>query len=466
MASRRLWSFFLVALALLCAGATPESLPRPWPGEELAGGDTTVFDQEEGAFGRALLNLDRGRWPAMRAGKALFEHPWRAPGSVPATAPRQGLGPRFNATACADCHFRDGRGGPPPSPLPGAQPTPAPFLLRLSLPHGAPDPRYGHQLNDRGVGIAAEGRLTVTYEEIEGAFPDGVTYRLRRPRPEVSELSRGPLDPATGHSLRIPPTLVGMGLLEAVPEAALEALADPEDADGDGISGRLQRLPGPTGPVLGRFGWKAGQPTLEAQVARAFHQDLGVTSALYPEPNCAEADEDCRRAAGKSAPVELDPTALQRVTLYTRLLAPPARRDHDHGEVLAGRETFQRLGCGSCHRPELRTAPAGTGQILPELADQTIRPFTDLLLHDMGPELADGLGEHEAAPSEWRTAPLWGLGLQEKVNGHLRLLHDGRAHSIEEAILWHGGEAERARDAFRELSAERRHALLRYLRSL
>ena len=319
----------------LAAGASPETLPplRAWPDEELAGGATTVHDDTPTAYGRALANLDRGRWAAMRAGKRLFESPWRSPDEVAVTAPRRGLGPLHNATACTDCHFRDGRGGPAPASS-RSQPgepvlTLAPLLAKLSLPSAGlvdgPDPTYGAQLNDRGTGAPPEGRLVLEDERV--TLDDGTL--LVRPRARVTDLSRGPLHPQTSISLRTPPTLVGLGLLEAVPDASIEALADPDDRDGDGISGRVRRLDregregGGDGRV-GRFGWKAGEATLEGQIAKAFHQDLGVTSPLYTEPNCPPGDDACRGARGE---VELDPDDLRRVVLYTQLLAPPARRD-------------------------------------------------------------------------------------------------------------------------------------------
>ena len=500
-----------LAAAGLAAGATPEaSVPadgplahppsahQPWPGEELAGGATTIYDDTASAFGRALHNLDRSRWLAMRAGKRFFENPWQPPEAAPATAPRRGLGPLYNATACADCHFRDGRGGPPPASArsqPGTpEPTLAPLLAKLSRPSGeladGPDPIYGIQLNDHGTGtVPPEGRLVVDYEPVETV--DGRV--LLRPLTHVADLARGPLDPRTRISLRIPPTLVGLGLLEAVPDAEIEALADPDDRDGDGISGRAQRIATGSGTGsgteaatrVGRFGWKAGQPTIEGQVAKAFSQDLGVTSPLHPEPNCPAGERACRAAlakAGDEGHVELAGYDLERVVLYVRLLAPPARRDWQDGEVLTGRDDFMAVGCGACHRPQLQTAPAGsprsaapadpggnggTGQaLLPELTGQTIRPYTDLLLHDMGPGLDDGVAEEGATSSEWRTAPLWGLGLLKRINGHMRLLHDGRARSFEEAILWHGGEAEAAREAYRRLPEDQKAALLRFLGSL
>lgn len=453
---------WLPTLGLQADDAAVDPPPRLWPGEELAGGETTVFDQNHGAFGHALSNLERSRWIALRVGKRLFESPWEVPDRDLGPGSRRGLGPRHNAVACSDCHFRDGRGAPPAEVM--APPEPPPRVARLRRVHdGAPDSRYGAQLNDRGVGVPAEGILAIRSVETSRRVAGGREVPLRRPRVELSELALGPLHPETRVSLRIPPTLVGLGLLEAVPESALEALADPDDQDGDGISGRLRRVPGPDGPVVGRFGWTAAQPDLESQVASAFHEDLGVTSSHHPRANCPAEDAACRRLAGEA--LELSETQLAQVALYTRLLGPPARRGWDEPEVLRGREVFVRVGCADCHVPSLPTASAGPG-ILPELADQTIRPYTDLLLHDLGPELADEATEPGIEPGEWRTAPLWGLGLLERVNGHLYLLHDGRARSIDEAILWHGGEAARSRERFTELSTSDHEALLRFLESL
>ena len=440
--------------------------PQPWPGEELSGGTATVFDHSHAAFGRALHNLDRGRWMSMRAGKRLFENAWH---TTAEPGPRGGLGPRFNTVSCSGCHFRDGRGAPPKDVM--AAPEPPPRVLRLRRSDGTPDPRYGVQLNEHGVGLAGEGafavdRVAVDQVTFAEAETDGLPYPagdlrpvLSRPAARMEKAGLGPLHPDTRLDLRVPPILVGMGLLEAVPDATLEALADPDDRDGDGISGRVRRL---DDGRIGRFGWTASQPDLESQVAGAFLEDLGVTSELRPDANCAADDAACRRLAGDA--VELSAYQLGRVALYTRLLGPPARRDWDDPEVLRGRDTFVAVGCAACHVPSLET---GTGdEVLPELAGQTIRPFTDLLLHDLGPELADEASEPGVEPGEWRTAPLWGLGLIERVNGHLYLLHDGRARSIEEAILWHGGEAATSRAAFVDLSPAERRALLRFLESL
>ncbi|MCH9650458.1 MAG: thiol oxidoreductase [Deltaproteobacteria bacterium] len=443
--------------------ATPANL-HPWPGEELSGGATTVFDTRSSAFGRMVANLDPSRWIAVRAGKSLFANPWVPRGQSASPGARPGLGPRFNADSCAGCHFRDGRVGPQE---PGVEASP-PLLVRLAIPASrggwGPEPTYGAQLNERAVGIPAEGTLQVEYEEVVGHYGDGEPYRLRRPSYRIQGLSRGPLHADAQLTVLMPPSLIGLGLLEAVPVGQLQDLADPEDTDGDGISGRIPpSLEDDSG--IGRFGWKATQPNLESQIALAFSEDMGIMSTAYPQGNCAAKDAACRRLAG--AERDLSPTQLARVTLYTRLLAPPARRDVESSEVLEGRNLFLELGCASCHSPRLRTVEAGSkGEVLPELSGQIIRPYSDLLLHDLGPELAGGFPDGGAESGEWRTPALWGLGLHRQVSGSIFLLHDGRARSIEEAILWHGGEAEAARLAFVASSARQRRAVLRFLNSL
>ncbi|MEM9557167.1 MAG: di-heme oxidoredictase family protein [Acidobacteriota bacterium] len=456
--------------------------PRAVPGEELAGGATTVFNDGPHAFGHAVQTLRRSRWLPMRAGGELFETPWVAPGQATAGGSQRGLGPLYNAVACTDCHFRDGRGGPPrphqeatgrTATVAPQTPSRAPRIARLRRTSGAPDPLYGAQLNDRGVGVPGEGRLTVRSVAVILGTAGGRLHDLRRLEPTVTELVRGRFHESTRVALRTPPTLVGLGLLESVPAAQLDALSDPDDLDGDGISGRIRRT---AEGGVGRFGWKAAQPDLPSQIAAALYDDMGVTSRRHPLANCPSSDARCRSLAAASRPgaskpggdaVELEELQLDRLALYLRLLAPPARRDWDHPEVLRGREIFTAIGCAACHSPSLKTGPVDEiPSGLPELANHTIRPFTDLLLHDLGPELADPAPEPGAEAGEWRTAPLWGLGLLQTVNGHLELLHDGRARTIPEAILWHGGEAAPARDQFSQLGPSDREALLRFLSSL
>ncbi len=451
--------FLLGALAACGEGSSYE------PGEELAGGDTTVFDRGRNAYALAARNLKGERRDRFFVGNALFNRNWvTAPAS---TTGIDGLGPTFNASSCSSCHFKDGRGAPPAAPG-------EPFLgllLRLSIPgqdaHGGPldEPAYGGQLNHRAIlGVPAEGNATVAYEEIPGAYADGTPYSLRRPTYRLDGLAFGPIDPGVLISPRTAPFMIGLGLLEAVDEAAILALADEHDADGDGISGRPNEVwdPKHQRTRLGRFGWKANQAGLEQQNAGAFLGDLGITSPLHPAESCPPAQTACAAAPTGGAP-ELDQEKLDEVTYYSRLLAVPARRDYEAPEVLRGKALFRDAGCAACHVPELHTASLDG---FPELEGQTIRPFTDLLLHDLGDGLADGRPDFLADGREWRTPPLWGLGLVGVVNDHTLLLHDGRARGFAEAILWHGGEAEPAREAFRTLDAGDRAALIRFLESL
>jgi CxxC motif-containing protein (DUF1111 family) len=457
-------------LALLLAGcgaggAPEEAGPRAEPGEELSGGETTVFDTSTNAFSLSARNMSSERRSAFFVGNSFFKENWViAPSS---TEGRDGLGPLYNARSCSSCHLLDGRGSPPETPGEALLSV----LIRLSIPgtdaHGGPadEPTYGGQLQPKAIpGVEPEGNAFVAYEEIPGAFPDGEAYALRRPTYTIDGLSRGDMASEAMYSPRVAPHMVGLGLLEAVAEADILALADPDDADGDGISGRANHVwdaaRGET--AIGRFGWKANQPTLAQQTAGAFLGDMGITTTMFSQESCTDVETDCKAAPTGGTP-EASAQILERVTYYSSTLAVPARRDWQDPVVLTGKKLFLDAGCGHCHTPTLKT-----GSLLgfPELSNQSIRPFTDLLLHDMGDELADGRPDYEASGSEWRTPPLWGLGLVQTVNGHTFLLHDGRARGFAEAILWHGGEARGSREAFRAMPREDRQALIRFLESL
>lgn len=434
------------------------------PHEELLGGDTTVFNTSGGAFGFPLANLSAERSDQFFLGNSFFRTNWvTAPAS---TAGRDGLGPLFNAVSCSSCHLEDGRSAPPSQPDEVA----VGLLFRLSLGpdlEGSPlpDPAYGGQLQPAAIlGVPPEGRVEVTYAEEPGVYEDGIPFSLRRPLYVARDLGYGPLAAEAVLGPRIGPSVFGLGLLAAVAEPTILAMADPLDLNGDGISGRVNRVPGPPGTParLGRFGWKATQATLREQAAAAFLHDIGLTTELFPDEGCSAFQPECAAAPNGGAP-EVGETVLGPLTFYLHTLAPPGRRAPTDPQVARGRDLFQSLGCASCHRPLLTT---GLDPDFPELSGQTIRPFTDLLLHDLGPDLADGLADHEASGSEWRTPPLWGLGLQQAVSGHTFLLHDGRARDASEAILWHGGEAQASRERFRRLSADERAALIAFLGDL
>lgn len=460
----------LTILGCRAAPAAPALLPAPTvayvaePGEELSGGQATVFDTTPNAFSQPVPGLARDQELLFFVGNSFFNQNWvTAPAS---TTARDGLGPLFNARSCAGCHFKDGRGRPP-----DAGETATGLLLRLSLPgqtpHGGPlpDPIYGGQLQDQAImGLAAEGSVIITYEEVPFTFPDGQVVQLRRPTYTITGPAYGEPAAELLISPRVANQMIGMGLLEAVPEADILALSDPDDRDGDGVSGRANQVwDVAAGRVaLGRFGWKANEPTVAQQAAGAFLGDIGITTPLFVDENCTEAVAGCATADHGGAPA-IEPDDFAKVVLYASSLAVPARRDWDEPIVLQGKALFAEVGCAACHTPTLTT---GEHPTIAALSGQTIHPYTDLLLHDMGPGLADGRPDFLAGGAEWRTPPLWGLGLIETVNGHTFLLHDGRARNTLEAILWHDGEAAAARDNFARLDAAQRGALLRFLDSL
>jgi CxxC motif-containing protein (DUF1111 family) len=312
--------------------------------------------------------------------------------------------------------------------------------------------------------VPPEGNPRLEYDERAGTYGDGTPYSMRAPRLVIDDLAYGPLAAGTLTSVRVGQAVFGLGLIEAIDEATLLARADPDDADGDGISGRpnmvfdLRRQTA----VVGRFGWKANAPTIEQQAAGAFLGDIGITSPLFGGQDCTSVETACLAAPTGGEP-EIDQLKLDFVTFDVTLLAVPARRDVDDPVVRRGESLFASAGCASCH---VSTLVTGELAGFPAVSHQTIHPYTDVLLHDMGPDLADGRSDFLASGSEWRTPPLWGLGLVPTVNGHLFLLHDGRARGVAEAIHWHGGEGEAAREAFRTMSGDDRAALVRFLESL
>lgn len=422
-----------------------------------AAGDMTVNDATSAAYSLPAPNLSGPSLALHVAGDAAFEAQF-----VSAPAPvNPGLGPVFNNNSCLACHKGDGGGRPPEEGK--ASPT---MLFRLSVPGRAADggpvaaPGFGLQLQDQAVyGVAPEAKVRTHYEPVSGQFADGTPYTLRRPEHTLYD-AYTPLPKGLLVSPRLSSPVIGLGLLEAVPESAILRAADAGDRDGDGISGRPNTVwdAAAKAPKLGRFGWKANTPTIEQQVAAAYQQDMGLTSTHFPD----EASHGQPQAPAPGGP-ELHPDSVRDVAHYVRTLGAPARRGIGEAQVTLGARLFRQASCASCHAPTLVT---GSSPATPELAHQVIHPFTDLLLHDMGPGLADGRPDFEATGSEWRTAPLWGLGLRRRVQGHEYMLHDGRANGPQEAILWHGGEAEAAKEAFKRMSAAEREALLAFLYSL
>jgi CxxC motif-containing protein (DUF1111 family) len=450
----------LFGLGVLAESAWTASMPAG----TLAGGDTTVFDETRNAFSLPARNLREEHRPSFFVGNSFFNQNWViAPSSA---AGRDGLGPLFNARSCSGCHFKDGRSRPPE---PG-EPLDT-MLLRISVPgagaHGAPkpDPVYGDQIQGKSIpGVPREADVFVHYEAVGGVFGDGEPYSLRKPTYQITNLGYGAISPQLLISPRVSPGIIGLGLLEAIPDQTLGHLSDPDDRDGDGISGRENVVwnLGTNRTAVGRFGWKAEQPSVAQQTAAAFAGDIGITSGLFRDENGTPREGAAvqRRPGGEP---ELSDKIFQAVALYARSLAVPAARTADDPQAIRGRQLFIRARCSACHVPDHET---GASSELPEYAGQTIHPYTDLLLHDMGAGLADDRPAFLATGREWRTPPLWGLGLIAKVNGHTFLLHDGRARDAAEAILWHGGEANASKEQFRTMAKQDRLALLAFLNSL
>lgn len=436
------------------------------PTEIFPGGETTNrLLMGSNAFIRPASNLTPNNEAMFYSGNSWFNQSWvEAPASAQT---RDGLGPLYNATSCSGCHFKDGRG----RALEGSGLEPLGILFRLSIPglteegFVTPEPTYGDQLQPFSIlHVESEAKMHVQWDEIDGKYADGTTYSLRKPTYELRDLAYGPLHENTLISPRVAPTVIGMGLLEAINDEDLLAAVDEDDLDDDGISGRvnlvwsaaLQRK------VIGRFGWKAEQPTVREQVAAAFSGDVGITTSLFAESNCTENQIECVEAVSGGEP-ELTDRILDRIEVYSQAIAVPIRREWDTQEVLRGKLLFSELNCTACHTPKYVT---GESSALAEMHNQTIWPYTDLLLHDMGEGLADNRPVFGANGREWKTPPLWGLGLVPVVNKHNHLLHDGRARGFAEAILWHGGEAEASKESFRNLGRDDRDALIRFLESL
>ena len=436
------------------------------------------------AFSQPSANMSFERQLDFQVGDGFFRRLWvSAPASTTAS---DGLGPLYNARSCQRCHLKDGRGHPPAANFP--KDNAISMLMRLSIPPQTtlqraaiqsgkadviPEPTYGGQLQDFAIqGHPAEGRIHITYTDVPVSLAGGETITLRKPTYSITHQGYGPLHPGTMMSPRIAPQMIGLGLLEAIAEKDIIALADPDDKDGDGISGKPNRVwsASQNRMALGRFGLKAGKATIVDQTAGAFTGDIGISTPLHSKGygDCMATQAHCRNApSGNSKQhdgVEASQTVLDVVAFYARNLAVPARRDSGDPAVLAGKHHFYDAGCISCHTPKFIT-PRKTPS-LPEQARQLIWPYTDMLLHDMGDGLADNRPEARAGGEEWRTPPLWGIGLTNTVSGHTFFLHDGRARNLTEAVLWHSGEAEASKETFRKMSPAERKEMIAFLNSL
>ncbi len=466
----------VLAVAVFTACAPLTATEDDDPLGERTGGDTTVFANGLNAFSFPLANLPEDERVRFVVGNSFFRRNWvEAPSSTQA---RDGLGPHFIARSCGGCHVQDGRGAPPDLAK-GTPEQPVALLLRLSVPgtgeHGGvnPEPTYGDQFNNAAVqDVKPEGRVTLRERAVPGRFADGTRYTLRQPLYGFTDLAYGPMAKNTLVSPRIAPQLAGVGLIEAIAESDILRNAAEQSALPGPIKGQPNRVWDAFAQrrLVGRFGWKANVATLAHQTGGAFVGDIGITSSRFPGESCTPAQKDCLaapRGGGPNHGPEIDDTTFANVVFYQSTLAPAARRDTRDPEVLRGQQVFAQAQCGGCHRPSYVTAqgpfPAMTSA---NSAGQRIWPYTDLLLHDMGPGLADGRPDFEANGDQWKTPPLWGIGLIRDVNGHERLLHDGRAQGVLEAVLWHGGEAEASKRQVLKLGKADREALVKFVESL
>lgn len=392
-------------------------------------------------------------------GNSFFKKNWvSAPAS---TTARTGLGPHFIARSCSSCHFMDGR-SQPDQEMTGLQ-------LKLSMTNGSINAHSGHQplevygslLTTRAINnIPPEGQYKITYSSINGLFDDGTPYQLIQPEYHI-DWSYQPPDQKINISARVAPHLIGMGLLENINDQDIMNKADPNDKDGDGISGKINWVwdESKRGMAIGRFGWKASIPSVKQQVASALINDMGITNPMFTQNLCHFAESECQ----KTTQPEISEKIFNKLVLYSQTLAMPMPRRVAIKDFTYGQKLFDQAQCSSCHTPQQKT---GAKAKIDVLINQTFYPYTDMLLHDMGPGLSDGRPDFLATGSEWRTPPLWGIGLIEVVNNHSRYLHDGRARNITEAILWHGGEAQSAQKAFLSMNAEQRKALILFIKSL
>ena len=456
--------FILLALSAVSVAA--------WSYPADSGGSTSVRKQDVNAFSLPSNNMSFERKVDFSVGNSFFRNPWvMAPSS---TTARDGLGPLFNTNGCQNCHIKDGRGHLPTEHDQNA----VSVLVRISIaPESAadwervyrngviPEPVYGTQIQDFAVpGVEPEAHIELHYEYQTVELGDGTAVELRKPVLTLAQPGYGAFHPRMQTSLRLAPPMIGLGLLEAIPESVLLTFEDEADTDKNGISGRLNRVwsDEKSQSVIGRFGWKAEQPSLKQQNAAAFAGDIGITSSLFPQTDCTAAQTACLTAPDGGQP-EVSDKILDLVTFYSRNLAVPLRRNTQDPQVRQGEKLFAAAGCEQCHRTHIQTAVIPDQ---PEQSNQLIHPYSDLLLHDMGEGLSDGRPVFRASASEWRTAPLWCIGLTEIVSGSEHYLHDGRARTLLEAILWHGGEAQTSRDYVRKMNSEQRNALLAFLRSL
>lgn len=427
--------------------------------DRLSGGAATTFDATSKAFGDVVNGLSARDLTVHEIGDETFGQTFIAPPAIKFT----GLGPVYNNVSCINCHRNDGEG------IPTAGFSNSGLLFRISIPgtdnHGGPNPApgFGVQLQDKAViGAKPEANINITYTDVPVTYPDGSVVILHKPNyavqnPYTSLPSNYFISP------RLAPPMVGLGLLEKIPESTILSFVDANDVNGDGITGKANYVFDSVNNKveLGRFGWKSNSATLLMQIASAYLQDMGITSYALTKES-ADGQPQMNAVHGDVYP-ELVDSLLNYVLFYVKTLAVPARRNVADADVKQGEILFNKINCAGCHKPTVQTGIDVTASYL---SNQRIHPYTDLLVHDMGDGLADDRTDFLATGTEWRTAPLWGVGLFSITNGTPYYLHDGRANTLEEAILWHDGEAKKSKDAFMQLDKTDRARLIKFLNSL
>ncbi|MEH6344000.1 MAG: di-heme oxidoredictase family protein [Bermanella sp.] len=480
----RLLTFIFTGTLTACGNYSDPVAPAFSQAEWLPGGQTTVTPSNRISFDFPAANLPADQKTQFHAGKALAQQPWVKAPTI--TLSRDGLGPLYNARTCLACHVNGGKGDIPTDPnIPVFS-----SLIKLSLPgqdkqHGViAHPVYGEQIQGQSTSLAhqlrhlpsakslaknvePEAYVHIKWQQKTFNYPDQTKIILKSPTPIFKNLGYGEINDDTLIGIRTAPSIHGMGLIELIPQAQISALSDEQDKNVDGISGRTNQVwdVETQSTVAGRFGLKANKPTLLMTVAGAFANDLGISNPLFKNQPCTSAQATCLSAAtgNNENGVELNQAQLDLVVDFNRNLAPLKARNLDSQIALEGRELFYKTGCNQCHNPSFKTQKS---ERLPHLSNQIIWPYSDFLLHDLGRELADNRPDFKASGSEWRTPPLWGIGLHDKVNGSQALLHDGRASTIEEAILWHGGEAQFIKNAFINLNKKERESLILFVNSI
>ena len=449
--------------------------------ENLSGGIGSTTSSNKNSFSLPMKNINQSNKIDFFIGNSLFQRNWVPSPAI--TKASDGLGPLFSASSCQSCHISDGRGHPPQT---FTDSKPSLMAIHLSIPpqnneqalalksthiKSIPDPIYGSQLSNFAIdGISPEGEISITYEFIPVMFDNGKIVSLRKPLYSITNKNYGDLHPEIQISARVAQPMIGLGLIENISELDILKNIDLEDIDGDGITGKANYVWNKLEKKssLGRFGWKASQPNIYQQTVDALFEDMGLSSTAIPfSDNCTVNQIECKQFQNGNSKeydgFEVSNDQIDLIVYYSKHLSVPQRRGHDNKDVLAGKRVFFQSGCASCHTPKFQTAKNENDQ---SLSEQLIWPYSDFLLHDMGEDLADDVGEFLANGNEWRTPPLWGIGLTNKVSGHTNFLHDGRARNILEAILWHGGESKKSRDNVLNLSNNDLDKLLIFLNSL